>query len=54
MQHLKKVAESGDTNACVNICDYFNDELKAECSKHPDTYEHEAMYENSLETFKFV
>lgn len=34
---LKKAAESGDRNACVNICDYFNDELKAECAKHPDS-----------------
>lgn len=48
---LKKAAESGDRNACVYICDYFSDKLKAECAKHPDIYEYEAMYENSPETF---
>ena len=51
MQPLKKAAESGDRNACVYICDYFSDELKAECAKHPDIYEYEAMHENSPEVF---
>lgn len=27
----KKAAKSGDRNACVFICDYFSDDLKAEC-----------------------
>ena len=54
MQPLKKAAESGDRNACVYICDYFSDELKAECAKHPDIYEYEAMHENSPEIFWFV
>ena len=47
----KKAAKSGDRNACVFICDYFSDDLKAECAKHPDIYEYEAMYENSPEIF---
>ena len=45
----KHAAADGDKNSCVFMSDYLSDELKAECAKHPDIYEYEAMYENSPE-----
>ena len=48
---MKAAAERGDVNAVFYIADYFSDELKAECAKHPNIYEYEAMYENSPEIF---
>ncbi len=48
---MKAANERGDVDAVFYIADYFSDELKAECAKHPNIYEYEAMYENSPEIF---
>lgn len=48
---MKADAKRGDVNAVFYIADYFSDELKAECAKHSNIYEYEAMYENSPEIF---
>ena len=48
---IKAANERGDLNAVFYTADYFSDELKAKCARHPDIYEYEAMYENSPEIF---